>query len=116
MDDSEKHFYRNLIQSWKDYIVEYHCVLLLWKGFSVNDVVEVTGLDSRVVRQYHRKILAIGTLTDRMDGIVGPRKCGTKPSYYGTCVDKTSGIKPQESQNGTLGMLGSGLAECVGGW
>lgn len=108
MDDSEKHFYRNLIQSWKDYIVEYHCVLLLWKGFSVNDVVEVTGLDSRVVRQYHRKILAIGTLTDRMDGIVGPRpsevwhKAQLLRYMRGKNVrDKTSGVT--EWNGGSVG-------------
>ncbi len=72
MEDREKLFHRNLIDSWKDYIVEYHCVLLLWKGFKIDEVMDVTGLDRSVVGEYQQKIERLQNLAGNLADVLGP--------------------------------------------
>jgi len=72
MDDREKLFYKTLIESWQEYIKDYFCVLLLWKGMKVDDVVEVTNLSREVVEAYQKSLRTSMGRIKHVADILGP--------------------------------------------
>jgi|GEM_PF-3208007 len=72
MDDGEKAFYKTLIESWQEYVRDYFCVLLLFKGMEVNDVVELTQLSREVVESYQQRLRTSMGRIKHVADVLGP--------------------------------------------